>query len=1011
MRKNNKKNALLLASLCLLSLSFSVVSCGGKGESKGQIVGIDSAPAFDVNLKSEEELFTDFNSTHFTAYLTRGEGADKKFATAKGKGVLKSGETVGLYVAGVPEGYEIGVTVTTFDSETGDYLVSKDFSVSTNGKLTAPKVEESKEYRIYVIASEADVEKPTRIRKAIDVTVAPETEIAQDIYADYSGLGTAERTKMAGQLEQYLLNNGLAPITLTNNGGFQLYSERIHSPFLDEGLYVPGYGYGLLTYGTIDAPLSGEQTEKFKMYLHDQVAASDDEGNFNYLDSNSNAVASFYEYISQQWFNQYVNSEKTGTQYEAGLSRKNAPEAINPDENGASDTWKVYLRVGANSDGANGETKGLNYRTASTKFKEFDNRPIQLKDYLTPFKLLATGSVGWFRGSEQAGEATANRQIKGFSEFYSSSVKYTSLPSDKEFQEKVGVKLDSSDNSITITFNGKITPDYAEYQLNGVWTTPICEEFIAKLGGGDVIKGASIYGKNNGTDTPLDTILSVGPYYTSYYETKKTVAYAKNETWPAALLKDSSNRDLYRIQGVHLNLNTKIGTDKNAYIDAFEAGLTDVSNIPASKWDQYATDPRRKKVDGSSVNSFFVNTWDKVFWDENYGDIGTEWDVKPALSNNNFYKALTLAIDREAIADKYHIMPDFTVQEPVNKISPKSTSPYNATQEHKDAVNNAFGGLLGTNQFANWKDNGADYFELALQEELEAGHYTLGTGENPTSIDFTFVSVDGSSLNEQYDIVFNNWKASFEVAVKSHKNEQGVNDWVDDSGRPLIVLNPSYELVSRSSDKQLQEDVIYNGVKVGKYDGQLVFYVSGNGLDVLNNFDKYKSDDSGGFTLNFGLDTSVVSSDVYYNGKYWSYDSLWGAGNIGVLLDEHGKVEQEVVADYNSESTTFGQDPASGDILAKFPFSYNDKYVSNIKVKVDTLKGGTEKYIDAEFEIKDGFMSILFKNSDGAIIPGAALGEMYKDAIYLDFEISYDFTYEGKTFNKSVVGYWLLLVS
>ena len=59
-----------------------------------------------------------------------------------------------------------------------------------------------------------------------------------------------------------------------------------------------------------------------------------------------------------------------------------------------------------------------------------------------------------------------------------------------------------------------------------------------------------------------------------------------------------------------------------------------------------------------------------------------------------------------------------------------------------------------------------------------------------------------------------------------------------------------------------------------------------------------KSDNSSGFTLNWGPDTSIINNDdqgdVVYDGKVWSFDALWNAANTGVLLTSQKKIANAV---------------------------------------------------------------------------------------------------------------------
>lgn len=982
-----KKKISVIFALSSVALT-ALAGCGSPENPNDDTTGGSTTigkPDMMISLGSDYIAETK-DSTYFAPQLVSSvDSGVPQYVSTKSKAIVESGDSYKLYAYGLPTGYSTGVTVYDGSGNKVEGIVASD------GTVTAPQVSERTDYKIYLYGVSSDESKI--IRKALEYTVVPDNSIAKGSYFDYSSLGTDERTKLTAIAENYVLDNGLAPLTYMVNSGYQLYNERVHSPFLDDNKYVPGYGFGLTDYGWIDAPLAAEQSEEFKMYLHDQLDASQDLGDFNYLASNSNAVSTLYGYVSQYYFNQFANEGADGYSYQPGLSRKAAPEAINPDSNGASTTWKVYLNVGTGS--GEGVNSGYAYRTASGRFASFDKKPIKLEDYLTPFKLLATQSIGYYRGAEQAAESTLNRQIKGFAEFFAKTADATTLPTDKEIQEALGVKIDPSDNSITITFNGKVTPDYAEYQLNGLWCNPISEEFLTQLGGGNALEGAKRYGRNYESLSPLDTMLSVGPYYTTYYQSKKTIAFARNENWP--IKQDMYGRELYQIEGVHLNVNSALSSNTNAYIEAFEAGTTDFSNIPEQYWDKYATDPRRKSVQGDRKSQYFINTYDKAFWDQRFPG-QTNWTVKPILSNENFYKGLYVGIDRQSISDYYHYQPYYGVQEPNNKVSPKAEKTYNNTDEHKQVFKDQFGTAL--DDLSLWRNNAADYFELAIQEELEAGHYQLGTESNPTVVEFTLVMVDAADANYTEQQVFSSWENAFALAVTSHIGSDGKNDWVGPSGQPLIKLDVKSDRKSSSlSDTALQNEVLYNGVKAGRYDGEGVFFVSGNGLDTFNNFDKYRSDDSSGFTLNYSLDTSIPSADVYYDGKYWSFDSLWSAGNGGILLDQNGDETNFVTFTFDgSAANNISRDSSTGNITATIPVSILTEYVdpSSIQVEVDALVGGSETYIDANAQWNSDHSSVTVTFPGANLIPGELLGEQYAGYYYLDVQFTYTVKVNGE---------------
>ncbi len=989
--KKRKISLYCLSALAVFGTVCGLTSCGGSDKPT-----TDDSSAIDVGKPSKVVTLADgfkeeaASSKYFAGYLANDDGT---IVSIKSESVVEGGTSKHLYAYGLPEGWKTGVTVLRDGND-----ASSEVKVSDDGVLTFPKVEEATVYTVQLFGLESDADNAKAVRKSLSVTVVPEGSVAKDGYFDYSSADGEARTSITGVGESFLYANGVAPVVTTKQGGYQLYSSRLHSPLLDTENYVPGYGYGVLTYGTIDAPMAEEKTEAYKMFYHDQFDATGDQGSFNYLNSSEATVSDLYSYISASYFASNLNEEMTLSEYQANLSRFDAPEAVNPDANGASDTWKIYVRVGGAEDGDNGVTKGLSYRTASKveKVAAFDKTDIKLEDYLTPFKLLATQSVGWYRGREQAGESTLNRQIKGFAEFYNSSASLTELPSDEEFMRQVGVSIDHSDNSITIKFNGKIAPDYAEYQIDGLWSNPVSEDFLKALGDGNALNGSKIYGISKESLTPLDTILSVGPYYTCAYESKKTIAFAKNEEWP--LCKDKYGRDMYQIEGVHLNINSALSTNVNEYIEKFEAGLTDVSNIPTDYWDKYVSSPLRKPYVGSSNNgNIYLNTYDKKFWETSFdtsavAGIDSTYEVKPVLSNNDFYKGLFVGIDRQALADYSHGYVSYDLQQPVAKATPKAELFYNSTSAHSSALKSAFGSSL--DDATAWKAEAAEYFEKAIEEELAAGHYTLGTEASPTEFSFSITSIDSAARNFYFSNWSENWKDAFELAVQTH-SENGKNPWVGSSGKSLITLNVVKKDVPQTTS--MVNDIIYNGVQAGSTDGQNVYSITGNAYDTANNIDIYKSNNSSGFTLGFGGDTSNISSDMLYEGKYWSFDSLWAAANGGVLLDDDGKATDPVSLD--KASATFTPDVANKSYRVTMPISVLEKYVSNLSVKTEDYDGADyDAMVDCDWSVKDGMLTVEF---DGlSCIDGDPLGAEGQHILYA--EVSYDFTYGGEKSAKTI---------
>ena len=83
--------------------------------------------------------------------------------------------------------------------------------------------------------------------------------------------------------------------------------------------------------------------------------------------------------------------------------------------------------------------------------------------------------------------------------------------------------------------------------------------------------------------------------------------------------------------------------------------------------------------------------------------------------------------------------------------------------------------------------------------------------------------------------------------------------------------------------------VVYDTMRSGMFD--LGFgSISGMTSDPLGFMEVLKSDNSSGFTLNYGMDTAVIdeaaNNAIIYDGKKWSFDALWAASKIGAIVGE-----------------------------------------------------------------------------------------------------------------------------
>lgn len=918
MKKSSKK--LFTLSALILCGAFTlggVASCGDDNPNPGPNPGPNPVPTTPVDgqiaVKDEGEtslslpshlLLEARDATYFSPYVvTVGEDKSITPLSSGGDTLMVAGAKAALYAYNVPEGCKLTASVTTLTGANSDAV-----TLAADGTITAKaSVTEKVDCVVTLYATEptsstlydnGGTTTGQRVyKKSVNISVIPKEQLAANTIETYGTLDVRQRSEVTSQLEKYALKNGLTGVSISDNGGYAMYSSRLTAPLLDSDNYLAGYGFGTSMYGDITEDLAKEDNAAWKRYYHDQITPSSDPGSVNYLDSDLATVNDLYSYMAAGYWKTELNSENDETVYGLNLARSK-PIPLNKDQKtGLATKWKIPVWVGGSATNEEkGVMKDLTFRTSSkSQFSKYNNTYIKLEDYLTPFKLLATQAVGWYRGAEQAGESTANRQIKGFANYYNSSANFKTLASDEEFSSSVGVSIDHSDNSITIEFEGGFTQDFAEYQLDSLWSNPISEEFVKEIGGGDVIKGSQYYGTSatdGGLKGLIDTSLSVGPYYLEDYVAKTRIVFAKNDKW--FMTKDTEGRDIYKIKGYHIAVNSAMESDSTAAFTAWENGYVDAATLIDEKWEQYENDPRKKSVLGDNQQKFTFNRMDKWLWDQNFGEGGawqqkfnpkleSTWEVKPIISNDSFFYGLNLAVDREGFAEKFHRNPSIDYQNPIAKVNPVTGELYNNSEEHKEAMEYVYGDAF--DDLSLTTDYAITYMRAGIVEELEAGHYNLGTGDKPTVVSLGLGTIDDVYYRDRVAVIQQNWTDAFNSAVTSYRDENGKNPLVDENGKPRITFTLTCDYVNSETS---QDDLITNGMWTGKYDIQYAYLITGNAYDTINNMDILMSDKMGGFELNFATDTRLPSGHIYYDGKYWSFNSLWSACNGGTVLDSNG---------------------------------------------------------------------------------------------------------------------------
>ena len=781
--------------------------------------------------------------------------------------------------------------------------------VSTTGYITAKS---AGTVRFTVTESQSGIE----AYKVIDVIPASPKAVGG---YNFSAAATAEqretRTEILGKLEKYAMDTHLTGISLFENGGYMLYSQRALS-LLGNRQYITGYGYGLLS--DSDAPFTSAlpgpgKDEQFPLHYHS--ASSSDPGTINALNAAGSQVSDLSSYITSSYFSMKLNSTRTEAEWYAQLAdaskhpmdpTTNTPKMYHTGAHNDTDMytgWRIYLRT--NDDGVAYRFNG----SAAVK-SDYDGKKVELADYEFILRFLLTGSHNLKRGNEMAADTSYG--IKG-AQAYNTQTKTGKNDDDcKELWDsmksagKLGIKTGTADGTesdgeggtfpagdyIEFTLLNPIDSFTAMYTLSSSLYSPIPESFMKLVGArkdgitdkAELLRASKRYGQfNNNTDVPthlqndiVESTICCGPYFLDVWDKNEKTVFTVNSNWYE--VKDENR---YKIAGVRIKIDPSITENTDAYYDEFKKGNLDACSLPQKHMDERSS---AKQVEGDSVFKLNVNSCTQEQWTERFGPTGSisaghNWEVKPWMSNENFLNGLFWSIDRKTFANKRGVQPSINYFSGSYMSDPQRNISYNSTDAHKEAVKNyhnvRYDGegheIPDTDDFGYNKDTAINYFKTAVAQLVKQGKLNYGTVDQPNEIKIEIWWMYQSDTTE------------YGVDIKSYF-ETAFNDPAVSGGRiKLNVVNKAVTVWEYVYDQHLQ---------VGEFD--LGFgAISGNTYNPLNFLEVLKSDNSSTFTLNWGADTSKVDEKhpLVYKGEKYSFDALWEVADHGGVIEDGERVK------------------------------------------------------------------------------------------------------------------------
>ena len=745
---------------------------------------------------------------------------------------------------------------------------------------------------------------------------------------------TDKKSEILGKLEEYAMKNYLTGITLFENGGYVRKAERVH---YGTDNYVTGYGFGLLTEGWLDLDnpeIQPSVAATYRRYL--QSAQSSDPGNISGWNATGSQVGDLYGYITSSFWGTKLKSNRTEYEWYPVLAADDCldPIPLDGDESvNIHKQYRVYVKTGHTPDGPNGKKNAIFYRQINggdynTDPTKFNNRPVELEDYITTFRLLLTQSSKLTRGSELATDTSYG--FKGAYAYFKKTEKADDEQAETFWDDmtkagRLGIVAgsDSRGDYIDFEFLNPIDQFTAKYTLSSSLYSPLPKAYLKSIGGNSWVAGGEVFGTGTKTKdavkgTILSNVLCLGPYFLEEWITDQEIVFKRNDNWFEYVNTKDTEHPRYRIEGVHFQVITAAQQRDDAIYDEFNLKHLDQTSIPVSRMKEKVGTDKQTKGDATfklNVNSCTQERWDDLFWSNKYPDVKKptkRYKVKPWMSNKNFLNGLFWSINRKEFAEERGAIPSYNYFADAYMDDPIKGHSYNTSTAHENAEK-GFDPGLPTSNYGYSQSKATAYFADAVDELVASGDITLGSKSNKTKI---YIDIQWMYSNDETTY------------------GQDIANYFTDAFNRDTVGNGCVELVVRHAADSQWEQVYNDHLMVGVFD--LGFgAISGNTLNPLNFMEVLKSDNSSGFTLNWGADTSKVDPDdpivfeVKENGvdvkKEWSFDSAWAAADHGAVV-QNGEPVDSVQLGYTTAPTSGGQQInrlANGGIM-EVPFQFVD---------------------------------------------------------------------------------------
>ncbi|BCR36587.1 ABC transporter substrate-binding protein [Mariniplasma anaerobium] len=645
---------------------------------------------------------------------------------------------------------------------------------------------------------------------------------------DLSKLKAEDKDIIFNAAERYLLENVYAGVPLYTSAARVIYADRVQL-FSETYNGVMGFGtkFSQFTEDDSNVLMYGSTYGNAGEYTW-RSAYSTDPTSLNPWNADDSATSDFADLFKGGLYQFFFDSTKESFEILPELA-----DALPVPTGGTVINGKTYAKTWTIS--VRDDLTWKFHPDTDTSMLPAGFEDLDASDYMWTWKYALDND--WFRARTGGGDFVS-QGIKNAAEYLEGSVSW----------EDVGLKL-IDDYTIQLEYTTEKAAFDVLYGFAGAVLTPINQELFEELG--DPNTGGT-YGEG-----PAD-VASSGIYYFDVWTPGQLLTFKKNELFPDA--------DMYNYTGQQF---TYID-DSNQVFAEFIAGRLESASVPAAELDNYASDPRIKiSPDPTTwrlqINSFGTEANRDFYIENTPGNALDETFVpEPILMYKSMRQALMYGFDRyeAAINVVGTYLPAFTL----------FTTTYFLDGDSGLGVRSGAAGAalvedFGGSSYGYFPDVALDLFKQAVAEGIADGYYTAGTASNYTEIELILTWASSGNTNAQ--------------AMVANLVEQYEDLLVDDVNFVKVVFQV---------DDVAFPNNYYDYMMVGATDLG-IGGISGSLLDAPSFLDVYSDDNRGGFTLNWGIDTTTALIPVAYNNldgelvyERWGYNALISAlvGNVYV---------------------------------------------------------------------------------------------------------------------------------